>query len=407
MAAPLSMRPQRSSSKRSRSHESIHPEQETTVPEPPIEQTDHVPAFLRQSTFEIHNKFEELEWLQQIRIAHGRNESNPLSQWAQETSLEARSRNRYVDVQAWANSRIRLKVPEGHCDYINASPISLRNTKTGKEERYIATQGPKRAQLNHIWHMIWHETSEVAVIVMLTQIYEASREKCFQYFPLDLTNDTLIVNEINEFDDGFKARIQLLELTTDERKRITTRKLSMTVNEENKIIWHLAFSGWPDFGVPEGDDRLALFELLNMSADKNTTAENPRIVHCSAGVGRSGTFIALDHLFRELDAGVVAAIQDDEDMIFDTVNKLREQRMTMVQSDAQYQFLYDALRGRFEEKQATALSRPPTHTSAETGPDNEERSPKVARVTKAADAVTTPYSDKQNGIPSVTAVDSS
>ena len=255
--------------------------------------------------------------------------------------------------------------------------------------------------------MIWHETSEVAVIVMLTQIYEASREKCFQYFPLDLTNDTLIVNEINEFDDGFKARIQLLELTTDERKRITTRKLSMTVNEENKIIWHLAFSGWPDFGVPEGDDRLALFELLNMSADKNTTAENPRIVHCSAGVGRSGTFIALDHLFRELDAGVVAAIQDDEDMIFDTVNKLREQRMTMVQSDAQYQFLYDALRGRFEEKQATALSRPPTHTSAETGPDNEERSPKVARVTKAADAVTTPYSDKQNGIPSVTAVDSS
>ena len=89
---------------------------------------------------EIYNKFEELEWLQQIRIAHGRSDSNSESQWVQETSLEIKARNRYRDVQAWANSRIHLKVAEGHCDYINASPISLLNSNTGREEKYIATQ---------------------------------------------------------------------------------------------------------------------------------------------------------------------------------------------------------------------------------------------------------------------------
>ena len=88
----------------------------------------------------MYSKFEELEWLQQLRISQGRSNSNPQSQWVQETSPEIKSRNRYRDVQAWANNRIHLKVPEGHCDYINASPISLHNSKTGKEERYIATQ---------------------------------------------------------------------------------------------------------------------------------------------------------------------------------------------------------------------------------------------------------------------------
>ncbi|KAI9877295.1 MAG: hypothetical protein M1830_004306 [Pleopsidium flavum] len=373
-----------SSSKRSRSHESL-PSLEF---EPPIEKSKGLPAFLRQSKTEVHNKFEELEWLQQIRIAQGRNDLNPLSQWAQETDQEIKARNRYVNVQAWANSRIHLKIPEGHCDYINASPISLHNSKSRKEEKYIATQGPGKAQISHIWHMVWHETTDVAVIVMLTQISEAGREKCFQYFPLDSANDTLIINEADEFGDGFKAHVQLVDSTTDGRKRITVRKFLMTVNDESRVVWHLLFSGWPDFGVPEGDDRLALFELLKLSAKKNSTPENPRIVHCSAGVGRSGTFIALDHLLGELDVGTVADIKDGEDMVFGTVNKLREQRMMMVQSDAQYLFLYEILRERFEEKQAALPSQDLVHISSEGSEGNEERSPKVARLAKDVDTTT-------------------
>jgi len=256
--------------------------------------------------------------------------------------------------------------------------------------------------------MVWQETTEVAVIVMLTQIWESGRDKCFQYFPLDSTNDTLVIDELDESEDGFKAQVQLLELTTDESKRITTRKLLMTVKDESRIVWHLSFSGWPDFGVPEDGNRLALFELLKMSTDKNGLPENPRIVHCSAGVGRSGTFIALDHLLRELDVGAVATAEDDEDMIFNTVNKLREQRMTMVQSDAQYQFLYDVLRNRFEEKQATVVPSPlSTDPSMETTESNSDRSPKIARLAKAVDAVTVDYSDKQAETVSVVPIGSS
>lgn len=249
--------------------------------------------------------------------------------------------------------------------------------------------------------MLWHETAEVAVIVMLTRFWEAGREKCFQYFPVDLMDDTLIVNETDEFGDGFKAEIRLLEVTTDEGERITTRKLLMTVDDQSKTVWHISFSGWPDFGVPEGDDRLALFELLKLSAEKNTVSDNPRMIHCSAGVGRSGTFIALDHLLGELDSGAIAAAKDDEDMIFDTVNKLREQRMTMVQSEAQYQFLYEVLRDRFEEKYGIPPSRRPTPTPSIRSTRSEGRSPKVARLAKAVDAVTIEHRDRKSGTLSV------
>lgn len=243
---------------------------------------------------------------------------------------------------------------------------------------------------------------------MLTQISESGREKCFQYFPTDSKDDTLIINEEDEFEDGFKAQIRLLELMTDESKRITTRKLLMTVKDESRIVWHLSFSGWPDFGVPEGGNRLALFELLRMSTEKNGMLENPRIVHCSAGVGRSGTFIALDHLLRELNAGAVATTEDDGDMIFDTVNKLREQRMTMVQSDAQYLFLYNVLKDRFEEELALVLpSWLSMDPSMEATESNSERSPKVARLAKAVDAVTIDYTAKHVKTVSVAPIGSS
>ncbi len=252
--------------------------------------------------------------------------------------------------------------------------------------------------------MVWQETTEVAVIVMLTQISEAGHEKCFQYFPADTIDDILIDNEV----DGFKAQIRLLELTTDESERITTRKLLMTVKDESRIIWHLAFSGWPDFGVPEDGDRLALFELLKMSTEKNGLPENPRIVHCSAGVGRSGTFIALDHLLAELDAGAVTTTEDEDDMIFNTVNKLREQRMMMVQSDAQFLFLYDVLKNRFEGEQAIGVPSPlSTDAHSETTESSSERSPKVARLARAVDAVTVDYSGKQPETGSVVPIGSS
>jgi protein-tyrosine phosphatase len=132
-----------------------------------------------------------------------------------------------------------------------------------------------------------------------------------------------------------------------------------------KEIQHLLFVGWPDFSVPEGENRNAMLNLINKSASLNqpatlptsssfpldaasdsavTHTSNPRIVHCSAGVGRSGTFIALDFLLAHLERGNLDSVPDHVDPILDTVNAMRKQRMMMVQSEAQFLFLYDVMR---------------------------------------------------------------
>jgi protein-tyrosine phosphatase len=131
-----------------------------------------------------------------------------------------------------------------------------------------------------------------------------------------------------------------------------------------KEIQHLLFVGWPDFSVPEGENRNAMLNLINKSASLNrpatlptspsfpldatsdtpaTPMPNPRIVHCSAGVGRSGTFIALDFLLAHLERGNLDSVPDHVDPILDTVNAMRKQRM-MIQSEAQFLFLYDVMR---------------------------------------------------------------
>lgn len=164
---------------------------------------------------------------------------------------------------------------------------------------------------------------------------------------------------------------------------------------EERIVWHFLYKKWPDFGVPDLADLDSFFTLMSLSREKNAGPHNPRIVHCSAGVGRSGTFIALEHLMRELDAGVlenwdercntaaaaaVAAADgeskssasssartsqeeemimsptsstkggEDNDLIFQVVNQLREQRKTMVQAESQYQFIYQVMRKLWLEK---------------------------------------------------------
>lgn len=258
-----------------------------------------------------------------------------------------------MNVQPWEKSRIHLQVPEGESDYINASPIRLTDPRTGCVFSYIAAQGPKQTGLSHFWHMIWQQTSDVAVIVMLTQTAEGGREKCFQYFPLNEETEAIPIDPIQSGDSAPAGKVQLSEIHFDESSKSTVRRLVLTLGEQSKDIWHVLFSGWPDFEVPQNGDRAALFELLRLSAEKNTHPSNPRIVHCSAGVGRSGSFIALDYLLAQIQSGAVAEARDDEDPVYDVVNQLREQRMTMVQSDAQYAFLYEVVREEFIKSQNT------------------------------------------------------
>ncbi|GKZ59151.1 hypothetical protein AnigIFM49718_005012 [Aspergillus niger] len=417
--------------------------------------TDDVPPFLCQSDSEIYDKFEELEKEERMRLNEGMLTNDPAHPYALEQDPEVSARNRYDNVQAWANSRIHLRVPEGECDFINASPIILRDSVTQEERTYIATQGPIIGYLSHFWHMVFHESKDVAVIVMLTQTFEAGREKCAQYFPLhpdqasmflgekstgnplpevkaetvqakeatpaepaavdqldaedtaseevskatkemtstpaaekietaeaERTSGTPIVghpvaevvvneespkesnritaaqksgafvtdpNSQEELPDNI-GKITLLESMFDVKSRSEIRKLELTIGSKTKIVWHFLFAGWPEYSKPEGDDREALLELIKLSASKSGP-QNPRVVHCSSGVGRTGTFIALDHLLQELESGQLLQLADpDIDPVFETVNQMREQRMMMVYNVKQFQFIYDVLREQTDIK---------------------------------------------------------
>ena len=287
------------------------------------------------------------------------------------------------------------------------------------EKKYIATQGPKDGHFSHFWHMVMQETvGDVGVIVMLTTCYEGNKEKCSQYFPATMKNATihLSINEAGEDEriavskgdpfcdissddadtdsdktdnsdpipeggpvqaeaDKSTDKVTLLSLTQDTTTGCEVREMRLDIGGQSKKIYHYLFSNWPDFGKPEAEDRKALLELVKQSAQRTGRPDNPRFVHCSAGVGRTGTFIALDHLLQELENGNLANAdaltpngktatstwgrsgpprvstpEGKEDVIYDTVDKLREQRMMMVMNELQFIFLYEVLKEAFVEK---------------------------------------------------------
>lgn len=291
----------------------------------------------------------------------------PQSEWSRLSGDSIAARNRYLNVEPYASNRVKLKVAEGANDYINASPIRLGKRK------YIATQGPKDTSVNHFYRMLAAEVKSPAVVVMLTQTHEAGREKCFQYYPLSPEESPMIIPEDDEAQDGWQGEVHLDTVANDEGSRSELRRLRLRTTtadgaQNETEIRHLLFSGWPDFLIPEGEDRLALVELIRLSASLNrphfpkpksqtngvhtplaqsfTTIEqdNPRIIHCSAGVGRSGTFIALDYLLSMLYSDQLDDLPPDSDPIAEAVDLLRQQRMMMVQGESQFNFLYDVLR---------------------------------------------------------------
>ncbi len=198
--------------------------------------------------------------------------------------------------------------------------------------------------------MVRHETGDVAVIVMLTPTEESGREKCYQYFPLDAQSSPFTIEPGGHEDDQCEGEISYIETASGTGPNTVARKLHLTFGSDTKTIWHLLFTAFPDFGVPENQDRAELLDLVKLSVQKNSGPSNPRIIHCSAGVGRSGTFIALEFLLAQLESGAVKEAHDDEDMVHDVVHNLREQRMMMVQMENQFQFLYDILREEYEKK---------------------------------------------------------
>ncbi|XP_056132483.1 receptor-type tyrosine-protein phosphatase C [Lampris incognitus] len=231
------------------------------------------------------------------------------------------SKNRYVDILPYDHNRVQLTTGNGElgCDYINASFID--GFKESK--KYIAAQGPKEETIGDFWRMIWEQQS--AIIVMVTRCEEGNRVKCAQYWPSP-------EQEVDIFEE-FVVKLKGEDHCPD----YIIRHLSITNKRDKNTereVTHIQFISWPDHGVPE--EPHLLLKLRRRVNAFNNFFSGPIVIHCSAGVGRTGTYIGIDAMIEGLEA-------EGRVDIYGYVVKLRRQRCLMVQVEAQYILIHQAL----------------------------------------------------------------
>ncbi|XP_038650763.1 receptor-type tyrosine-protein phosphatase C isoform X4 [Scyliorhinus canicula] len=229
-------------------------------------------------------------------------------------------KNRYIDILPYDHNRVQLTpVPGAHgSDYINASFIDGFN----ESRKYIAAQGPKEETSNDFWKMVWEQ--KATIIVMVTRCEEGKRPKCAQYWPnLDETS--------KPFGD-IAVRIGTEKWCPD----YVIRKLYISNQEKGpeREVTHIQFIRWPDHGVPE-DPHLLLKLRQRVNAFRNLFS-GPIVVHCSAGVGRTGSYIGIDAMMQGLET-------EGRVDIYGYIVQLRRQRCLMVQVETQYILIHQAL----------------------------------------------------------------
>ncbi|XP_059136761.1 receptor-type tyrosine-protein phosphatase V-like [Peromyscus eremicus] len=231
------------------------------------------------------------------------------------------TKNRYPHVLPYDHSRVRLSqlAGEPHSDYINANFIPGYS----HPQEFIATQGPLKKTLEDFWRLVWEQ--QVHVIIMLTVGMENGRVLCEHYWPANSTPVT----------HGHITIHLLAEEPEDEWTR-REFQLQHDVQQIQRRVRQLQFTTWPDHSVPEAPSSLLTFVELVREQVQVTQGKGPTLVHCSAGVGRTGTFVALLRLLRQLEEEPVVDV-------FNTVYMLRLHRPLMIQTPSQYIFLHSCL----------------------------------------------------------------
>ncbi|XP_062509110.1 receptor-type tyrosine-protein phosphatase S-like [Corticium candelabrum] len=237
-----------------------------------------------------------------------------------EDALANQSLNRYKNILTYDQFRVVLPTVSGmtNCDgnYIAAAYVDgYRISK-----KYIASQGPQQHTVADTWRMIWAEN--VPTVVMLTHLVEKAKIKCHQYWP----------QKVGDVVNYCGLTVNYLE--TDSFADYEIRKFNMTVGETTKTVTQYHFTAWPDHGVPKfATPLLSFIRRLN---HEHPNDRGPMVVHCSAGVGRTGTFIVIDTMMEKLE--------DNEPIdIYSCVVSLRTRRQDMVQTEGQYSFIHDAI----------------------------------------------------------------
>ncbi|XP_058714713.1 receptor-type tyrosine-protein phosphatase S isoform X10 [Poecile atricapillus] len=281
---------------------------ESMLSHPPIsiselaEHTEHLKA---NDNLKLSQEYESIDPGQQFTWEHSNLEVN-------------KPKNRYANVIAYDHSRVILLPIEGivGSDYINANYIDGYR----KQNAYIATQGPLPETFGDFWRMVWEQRS--ATIVMMTKLEEKSRIKCDQYWP-GRGSDTY-------------GMIQVILLDTIELATFCVRTFSLHKNgsSEKREVRQFQFTAWPDHGVPEYPTPFLAF--LRRVKTCNPPDAGPIVVHCSAGVGRTGCFIVIDAMLERIK-------HEKTVDIYGHVTLMRSQRNYMVQTEDQYSFIHDAL----------------------------------------------------------------
>ncbi|XP_069124056.1 tyrosine-protein phosphatase non-receptor type 13-like isoform X2 [Argopecten irradians] len=229
---------------------------------------------------------------------------------------ENKSRNRFRNVLPYDLNRVELCSENG---YVNASHVILNVANT--ECHYIACQGPLPNTSEDFWQMVWEQT--VSVITMLTQDVESRKVKCHRYWP-DSVETPLFV-----CDSQYKVSLKSFQST--EHLDVRHIQIKNVTTREIRDIHHINYITWPDHGVP--DSAIPILQCMQLVHAYHTTG--PLVVHCSAGIGRTGAFITIDMALAQIE-------QSCSCDIFEIVKELRQQRPGMIQTKDQYMLCYCA-----------------------------------------------------------------